>query len=77
MAGRTRTVTSSENRLAYSFCPDWRVAVAKPNYAFEKRQRELAKKQKKEAKRQKKTSAQTTVGLDIGSSAATRQTVCE
>jgi hypothetical protein len=28
--------------------------LAKPNYSFEKRQRELAKKQKKEAKRLKK-----------------------
>jgi len=33
---------------------DW---MAKPNYAFEKRQRELAKKQKKEAKLQKKSGA--------------------
>ena len=30
--------------------------MAKPNYGFEKRQRELAKKQKKEAKRLKKAS---------------------
>ena len=29
--------------------------MAKPNYAFAKRQREIAKKQKKEEKRQKKT----------------------
>ncbi|MBK1716110.1 hypothetical protein [Thiocystis violacea] len=29
--------------------------MAKPNYAFEKRQRDLAKKAKKEAKRQSKT----------------------
>ena len=28
--------------------------MAKPNYAFAKRQRDLAKKQKKEAKRQRK-----------------------
>jgi hypothetical protein len=28
--------------------------VAKPNYSFEKRQKELAKKRKKEEKRQKK-----------------------
>ena len=28
--------------------------MAKPNYAFEKRQRELAKKKKKEEKRQQK-----------------------
>ena len=28
--------------------------LAKPNYAFQKRQRDLAKKQKKEAKRQRK-----------------------
>jgi hypothetical protein len=30
--------------------------VAKPNYAFEKRQRELAKKKKKEEKSQRKAS---------------------
>jgi hypothetical protein len=29
--------------------------MAKPNYAFEKRQRDLAKKAKKEAKRHRKT----------------------
>lgn len=29
--------------------------MAKPNYAFEKRQRDLAKKAKQEAKRQRKT----------------------
>jgi hypothetical protein len=29
--------------------------LAKPNYSFEKRQRELAKKKKQEEKRQKKT----------------------
>ena len=34
--------------------------MAKPNYAFEKRQRELAKKQKKEEKLQRRTSQQTT-----------------
>ena len=35
--------------------------MPKPNYAFAKRQRDLAKKQKKEAKRQKKAqAAQTT-----------------
>jgi hypothetical protein len=32
--------------------------VAKPNYAFEKRQRDLAKKKKKEEKRQKKAATQ-------------------
>lgn len=30
--------------------------MPKPNYAFEKRQRELAKKQKKDAKQQRKSS---------------------
>lgn len=34
--------------------------MPKPNYAFEKRQRELAKKQKKEEKLQRRTSQQTT-----------------
>lgn len=32
--------------------------MAKPNYAFDKRQRELAKKQKKEEKRKQKAEAQ-------------------
>ena len=32
--------------------------LAKPNYEFEKRQRDLAKKQKKEAKRLRKAEAQ-------------------
>jgi hypothetical protein len=32
--------------------------MAKPNYAFAKRQRDLAKKQKKEEKRQRKAGAQ-------------------
>ena len=31
--------------------------MVKPNYAFEKRQRDLAKKQKKEEKRRRKTEA--------------------
>ncbi|MGH8469782.1 MAG: hypothetical protein ACREX3_09740 [Gammaproteobacteria bacterium] len=31
--------------------------MAKPNYAFAKRQRDIAKKQKKEEKRQRKTGA--------------------
>jgi hypothetical protein len=31
--------------------------LAKPNYAFQKRQRDLAKKQRKEAKLQKKAGA--------------------
>lgn len=33
--------------------------MAKPNYAFEKRQRDLAKKKKKEEKQQKKKAGQT------------------
>jgi hypothetical protein len=32
--------------------------MARPNYSFEKRQRELAKKKKKEEKRQRKAAAQ-------------------
>ena len=35
--------------------PTQRHPMAKPNYAFEKRQRELAKKAKKEEKRHRKT----------------------
>lgn len=32
--------------------------MAKPNYSFEKRQKEIAKKRKKEEKRQRKLGAQ-------------------
>jgi hypothetical protein len=38
--------------------------MAKPNYAFEKRQRELAKKKKKEEKKQQKARAQEAPGED-------------
>jgi hypothetical protein len=38
--------------------------VAKPNYAFEKRQRDLAKKRKKEEKRQKKAATHETKTQD-------------
>ncbi len=38
--------------------------MAKPNYAFAKRQRDLAKKQKKEEKKQRKASAGPTEGGD-------------
>ncbi|MCD6733782.1 MAG: hypothetical protein LT103_09335 [Burkholderiaceae bacterium] len=48
--------------------------MAKPNYAFQKRQRELAKKQKKEEKRLRKTdsSPEQDVGVatDDGAGAA-------
>ena len=37
--------------------------MAKPNYSFEKRQRELAKKKKKEEKLKEKESRKTTPGL--------------
>lgn len=44
--------------------------VAKPNYAFEKRQRELEKKRKKEEKAQKKSAGQhTPTGADEGAPA--------
>ncbi len=38
--------------------------MAKPNYSFEKRQRELAKKKKKEEKRQQKLKAKDEEALD-------------
>jgi hypothetical protein len=38
--------------------------LAKPNYAFAKRQRDLAKKQKKEAKRQRKSEGAETTPAD-------------
>jgi hypothetical protein len=38
--------------------------VAKPNYAFEKRQKEIAKKKKKEEKRLQKEAASSNQGTD-------------
>jgi len=38
--------------------------MAKPNYSFEKRQRELAKKKKKEEKRQQKLKAKEEASQD-------------
>ena len=35
----------------------WELPMAKPNYSFQKRQRDLAKKQKKEEKRLRKAGA--------------------
>jgi hypothetical protein len=40
--------------------------LAKPNYSFEKRQKELAKKKKKEEKRQQKQEKQKISGEDKG-----------
>lgn len=40
--------------------------MAKPNYAFEKRQRELAKKKKKEEKAQRKASPRPDGSVDEG-----------
>lgn len=42
---------------ALSNIADERIHVAKPNYQFEKRQRELEKKKKKEQKAQRKEAA--------------------
>lgn len=51
---------AAQNALSYVPYPDTdqkRTRMAKPNYSFEKRQRELAKKKKKEEKRQQKLDA--------------------
>jgi hypothetical protein len=40
--------------------------MAKPNYSFAKRQRDLTKKQKKEEKRQRKSAAQPAQPVDVG-----------
>jgi len=41
--------------VLYSACvPGWDIVLAKPNYSFEKRQRDLEKKRKQEEKRQRK-----------------------
>jgi hypothetical protein len=39
--------------------------MAKPNYAFEKRQKEIAKKKKKEEKRQRKSADNDQVAHDV------------
>lgn len=50
--------------------------LAKPNYQFEKRQRDLAKKKKQEEKRQKKAAAnKATGGGDQAMEAATDDTI--
>jgi hypothetical protein len=41
------------------------VVVAKPNYAFEKRQKEIAKKKKREAKRTKAAGIDDSKPLDV------------
>ncbi|CAA0100588.1 Uncharacterised protein [Halioglobus japonicus] len=46
--------------------------MAKPNYSFEKRQRELAKKKKKEEKKQRKA-AVSDISADDGDVSATSQ----
>jgi hypothetical protein len=49
--------------------------MAKPNYAFAKRQRDAAKKQKKEAKRQKKVdAARTASATSVEDQAMTEKT---
>ena len=49
--------------------------MAKPNYEFQKRQRDLAKKQKKEAKRQRKAeTVQTVPATEAGDSASSDKT---
>ncbi len=47
--------------LAYPENQTEETSMAKPNYAFAKRQRDLAKKQKKEEKRLRKAAANPTV----------------
>ena len=53
-------------------CGYWGIALAKPNYQFEKRQRELEKKRKKDEKRQLAlaTKSGASVGDDDGSEPA-------
>lgn len=48
--------------------------MAKPNYAFEKRQKELAKKQKQQEKQQKKVVTQNEPGRDDVTSQTVRGT---
>jgi hypothetical protein len=48
--------------------------MAKPNYAFAKRQRDLAKKQKKDEKKQRKQDSTTDQAPEGDASAATGET---
>jgi hypothetical protein len=48
--------------------------LAKPNYQFERRQRDLAKKQKQEEKRQRKLAARLPADGDPGASAEAQVT---
>jgi hypothetical protein len=55
------------NRLSYAHhhaVIEKKSYMAKPNYAFAKRQRDLAKKQKKEEKRQRKAEEAAATGPD-------------
>jgi len=51
--------------------------MAKPNYAFAKRQRDLAKKQKKEEKRLRKAGANEAQPADAQPAAPDNKTVAE
>jgi hypothetical protein len=44
--------------------PGWDIVLAKPNYSFEKRQRDLEKKRKQEEKRQRKLAEKKPAGDD-------------
>jgi hypothetical protein len=60
-------------KMLYDVMLLWNISIgapmAKPNYSFEKRQRELAKKKKKEEKRQQKLKAKEEPTQDEESSA--------
>lgn len=55
MALRRKSRDNGGRTLVSTFPPPGDRRLAKPNYAFAKRQRELAKKQKKEEKLKRKT----------------------
>jgi hypothetical protein len=43
----------------------WKIRMAKPNYSYEKRQKEIAKKKKKEEKRLKKSAVEEIQPKDV------------
>lgn len=51
--------------LLSAFRPVRDIVLAKPNYSFEKRQRDLEKKRKQEEKRQRKLADKKSAGGDI------------
>jgi len=53
-------------RASFGIAPGRDIVLAKPNYSFEKRQRDLEKKRKQEEKRQRKLAEKKPAGAEGG-----------